>query len=160
MIEIQPTDWQQRLRAAVAATLRQRAACAAERRELAARRRAGLDRRHATKLARLESVVSIGQSTDRRCRYLVQEVPSTRCPNESAPGFPLCRPHLTAVAALAKRIGLLDDPECCSADPTGECPQHRQAARVLRHQGPRPHVGRGQAVVGPSGKAKPAPTED
>lgn len=46
------------------------------------------------------------------------------------------------------------EPPCCSA--LGEvCPQHQQAAREIRHQGPRNRSGRPQVVVGESGKARP-----
>jgi hypothetical protein len=46
-------------------------------------------------------------------------------------------------------------PGCC-AEAGERCPQHRQAAAVVRHQGLRPRgEGRGGRVVGESGKAKP-----
>ena len=99
MTEIEPVDWRARLEAAVAETLRVRAARAAVRRELDARRQVGLARRQAEKLG-------------------------------------------------------LASPECC-AGLEEPCPQHVQAARVVRHQGPRSRSGGATAVIGESGRAKP-----
>lgn len=45
-------------------------------------------------------------------------------------------------------------PPCCEGldEP---CLQHQQAARVVRHQGPRNRHGSGQRVIGQAGRAKP-----
>jgi hypothetical protein len=52
---IEPTDWEARLQAAVAETLRKRARRREERRQFGARRRAGLVARHRDKLLRQEA---------------------------------------------------------------------------------------------------------
>ncbi|WP_157437805.1 hypothetical protein [Actinoplanes subtropicus] len=54
---------------------------------------------------------------------------------------------------------MADTPPCCaSADEP--CPQHRQAQRATRFEGPSKRGGRGTRVVGESGKAKPAGTQE
>jgi hypothetical protein len=49
-------------------------------------------------------------------------------------------------------------PPCCEGldEP---CQQHQQAARVMRHQGPRNRSAGGHHVIGESGKARPVPDE-
>lgn len=105
MTDLPEIDWQARLRAAVEETLRKQAAKRDERRAMKTRRDAGLERRHAAKLARQDAAALIDVSGS-RCRYLVSEQPPTPCPNERAPGAELCRPHLVRAAHLARRLGL------------------------------------------------------
>jgi hypothetical protein len=57
----EPIDWDARIRAAVAETLRKRARRRAERQELDTRRQAGLIRRHAAKLARNRQAEARGE---------------------------------------------------------------------------------------------------
>lgn len=98
-------DWPQRLEAAVAETLRKRAAQRDEREQKARRRDAGLKQRHARKAERLTEAALIDE-TGTRCRYLVSEDPPTLCPNERLPGAEFCGPHLTRAVKLARRLGL------------------------------------------------------
>lgn len=65
MSEMPEIDWQARLRAAVEETLRKAAARRVERAELKARRKVGLERRHARKLARANPRGSRGHQRGR-----------------------------------------------------------------------------------------------
>jgi hypothetical protein len=105
MTQIEPIDWEARLRAAVAETLCKRAAQRDEREQKTRRRDAGLTQRQAAKLARLDAAAVVDTSGT-RCRYVVAEQPLTPCPNERLPGCELCRPHLTRAVQFARRIGL------------------------------------------------------
>jgi hypothetical protein len=53
-----------------------------------------------------------------------------------------------------------DTPPCCAEVEEPPCPQHAQAAKVLRHNGIRLHAGRAATAIGESGKAKPAKPEE
>lgn len=46
-------------------------------------------------------------------------------------------------------------PLCCIEAEDPPCDQHRQQARVVRHQGPRNRSAGGSRVIGESGKARP-----
>ncbi|WP_030443148.1 hypothetical protein [Actinoplanes subtropicus] len=98
-------EWQERLQAATAATLRKQAEKRDERRKRQAHRDAGLQQRHSGKLARIDAAAAV-DTTGTRCRYLVSETPPEPCSNERLPGAELCRPHLQHAAALARRLGL------------------------------------------------------
>lgn len=105
MTEIEPIDWDRRLREATAETLRKKAERREERESKTARRDAGLKQRHARKLAR-NAAAAVVDPSGTRCRYLVSETPPTPCPNERMPGGELCRPHLAHALQLAHRLGL------------------------------------------------------
>jgi hypothetical protein len=49
----------------------------------------------------------------------------------------------------------LSPPPCCADLEDPPCAQHRQHARVVGRQGIKLRQGRGHAVVGESGRAKP-----
>ncbi|WP_127501956.1 hypothetical protein [Actinoplanes solisilvae] len=101
---VEPIDWENRLRTAVEKTLEARGERRREREELAARRAAGLERRHAARLAR-DVAAAVIPKPNGRCRYLVDE--GQMCPVAAVPTSTLCRPHLTAAARLALRLGLV-----------------------------------------------------
>lgn len=107
MTDMDPIDWAARRRAAAEETLRKRAGKAQLRRDLDGRRQAGLDARHATKLNLADRAATADPDPgEHGCRYLVEEQPPRLCPNRRLPGMPLCRPHLTQAAELARRLGL------------------------------------------------------
>jgi hypothetical protein len=59
--------------------------------------------------------------------------------------------------ATVEEESMPEVPPCCRDAEDQRCPQHEQAAGVVRHQGPRSrHLG-GRSFVGEPGRAVPAP---